>query len=302
MYFVSGCLFLRSTYIQFAVVLVIILPTNMETKVSIVTGSNRGIGYEIVKGLCRNFDGVVYLTARNDERGRHAINQLEELGLHPLFHVLDVTSEASLQQFADHITSKYSGIDILVNNAGILDFEKPVSSYEDSKKLIDTNFTSLLTITKVLYPLLRNNARIINISSDWGLLSNIQKNYWLNTLVKEDVTVEHILQFVNDFLEAARTGKNAFVSYAGHYGDYKVSKVAMSALTFVQQRHFIQEGKDVSINCVHPGFVKTDMTKGMGGFTPERGAHAPLYLALEAPQTLKGTFLWHDCHQVNWDD
>lgn len=274
----------------------------METKVAIVTGGNRGIGYEITKGLCRKFDGVVYLTARNDERGRQAVKQLEEMGLHPVFHTLDVTSEESLQQFADYISSKHSGIDVLVNNAGILDFDKSVSSYEDSKKLIDTNFMSLLTISKVLYPLLKNNARIINISSDWGLLSNIRKQLWLDTLVKEDLTVEQILQFVNDFLQAAKTGKNAFISYAGHYGDYKVSKVAMSALTFVQQRQFIKEGMDVSINCVHPGFVKTDMTKGMGDFTPERGAHAPLYLALDAPQSLKGTFLWHDCHQVNWDD
>ncbi|KAG7311500.1 hypothetical protein JYU34_002543 [Plutella xylostella] len=274
----------------------------MDTKVAVVTGSNRGIGFEIVKGLCRKFDGVVYLTARNEERGRQAVKQCEESGLHPAFHLLDVTSEESLQQFAEHITRNHSGIDVLVNNAGILDFDKSVSNYEDSKRLIDTNFMSLLTVSKILYPLLKNNARVINISSDWGLLSNIKKQIWLDTLVKEDLTVDEIMQFVNDFLQAAKNGKIPFISYAGHYGDYKVSKVAMSALTFVQQRQFLREGKDISINCVHPGFVKTDMTKGMGDFTPERGAHAPLYLAMDAPQTLKGTFMWHDCHQVNWDD
>lgn len=274
----------------------------METKVAVVTGSNRGIGFEIVKGLCQKFNGAVYLTARNEDRGLQAVQKLKQLGLQPLFHVLDVTSEDSVKEFASFISSKHSGIDVLVNNAGMLDFDKSVSSYEDAKKLIDTNFSSLLTISKILYPLLRNNARIINISSDWGLLSNIRKQTWLDILAKDDLTVEEILQFVDDFLQAAKNGKSAFVSFAGHYGDYKVSKVAMSALTFVQQRHFNKQGKDISINCVHPGFVKTDMTKGMGDFTPERGAKAPLYLALEAPQTLKGTFVWHDCHQVNWDD
>ncbi|XP_063376344.1 carbonyl reductase [NADPH] 1-like [Cydia fagiglandana] len=274
----------------------------METKVAIVTGGNRGIGFEIVKGLCAKFDGAVYLTARNEERGRQAVKKLEELGLTPLFHVLDVTSEASVQEFATYVSTHHAGIDVLVNNAGVLDFDKSVSSYEDAKKLMDTNFFSLLTISRILYPYLKNNARIINISSDWGLLSNIRKQVWLDTLVKDDLTVEEILQFVNDFLQTAKNGKSSFVAFAGHYGDYKVSKVAMSALTFVQQRLFNEQGKDIAINCVHPGFVKTDMTKGMGDFTPERGARAPLYLALDAPPTQKGTFVWHDCHQVNWDD
>ncbi|CAK1603020.1 unnamed protein product [Parnassius mnemosyne] len=274
----------------------------MVTKVAIVTGSNKGIGFEIVKGLCSRFDGTVYLTARNEERGRQAVKKLEKLGLKPLFHILDVTSENSIQEFAKYISDHHSGIDILVNNAGVLDFDKPVTSFEDAKKLMNTNFYSLLTISKFLYPLLNNDARVINISSDWGLLSNIRKQHWLDTLIKEDLTVDEILQFVNDFLQAAKNGKNSYISFAGHYGDYKVSKVAMSALTFVQQYEFIKQGKNISINCVHPGFIKTDMTNGMGDFTPERGARAPLYLALDAPQTLKGTFVWHDCHQVNWDD
>ncbi|KAJ0181935.1 hypothetical protein K1T71_002657 [Dendrolimus kikuchii] len=274
----------------------------MDTKVAIVTGGNKGIGFEIVKGLCLKYDGVVYLTARNAERGLNAIKKLQELGFKPLFHLLDVTDERSIEEFAAYISKNHSGIDVLVNNAGVLDFDKCVSSYEDSKKLIDTNFMSLLSISKILYPLLKNNSRVINLSSDWGLLSNIRKQVWLDTLVKDDLTVDEILQFVNDFLESAKNGKTSFLTFAGHYGDYKVSKVAMSALTFVQQRQFTEQGKDISVNCVHPGFVMTDMTKGMGDFTPERGASAPLYLALDAPQTLKGTFLWHDCHQVNWDD
>lgn len=274
----------------------------METKVAIVTGGNRGIGFEIVKGLCQKFGGAVYLTARNEERGRQAVKKLEDLGLKPHFHLLDVTCEKSIQDLAAHISTHHSGIDVLVNNAGILDFDKAISSHDDAKRLIDTNFMSLLSISKILYPLLSNTARIINITSDWGLLSNVRKQVWLDTLVKEDLTVEEIVDFVNEFLRAAKNGKSSFVSIAGHFGDYKVSKVAMSALTFVQQRQFLEQGKDISINCVHPGFVMTDMTKGMGDFTPERGARAPLYLALEAPQSLKGSFIWHDCHHVNWDD
>lgn len=274
----------------------------MSTKVAVVTGSNRGIGFQIVKGLCQKFDGIVYLTSRNAERGQDAVKKLQEMNLNPSFHLLDVTNEESVREFANFISSKHGGIDVLVNNAGILDFDRAVSNYEEAKKLLDTNFMSLLTVAKILYPLLTNTARVINITSDWGLLSNIKKQEWLDNLTKDDLTVDDILAFTNDFLEATKKGKSSYVSFAGHYGDYKVSKVAMSALTFVQQKQFTKEGKDISINCVHPGFVKTDMTKGMGDFTPERGAHAPLYLALEAPQSIKGSFVWHDCNRVNWDD
>lgn len=273
----------------------------METKVAVVTGANRGLGFEIVKGLCSKFDGVVYLTARNEERGRLAVQKLQDLGLQATFHKLDVTCEESVKQFATHISKHHSGIDVLVNNAGIIDFGITFPTYQEAKTLIDTNFSSLLTVSKILYPLLKNDARIINISSDWGLLSNIKKQIWLDTLVKDDLKVEQILQFINDLLQAT-SDIPTFYSFAGKYGDYKVSKVALSALTFVQQREFKEQGKNVSINCVHPGPVKTDMTKGFGDFTPERGAKAPLYLALEAPQEQKGTFVWHDCHQVNWDD
>lgn len=84
-----------------------------------MTGSNKGIGYAIVKGLCEKFDGVVYLTSRDVERGQKAIQQLNELNLKPKFHQLNIDDQQSVDKFQEYIKNTYGGVDILVNNAAI---------------------------------------------------------------------------------------------------------------------------------------------------------------------------------------
>lgn len=84
-----------------------------------VTGGNKGIGFAIVKQLCQQFDGVVYLTARDVTCGLDAVKQLEEENLKPKFHQLDITDENSISTFRDYIEKTYEGIDVLVNNAAI---------------------------------------------------------------------------------------------------------------------------------------------------------------------------------------
>ena len=84
---------------------------------------------------------------------------------------------------------------------------------------------------------------------------------------------------------------------------YVVSKVALSALTFIQQRKFDKdEREDIVVNAVHPGFVDTDMTNHKGILTIEQGADAPSYLAL-LPKNVKeprGQMIWYDRKIVNW--
>ena len=84
-----------------------------------MTGSNKGIGYAIVRGLCKQFKGDVVLTARNEDLGKKAVQSLNEEGLSPKFHQLDITDQASIGRFGDFIKNTYGGLDVLVNNAGI---------------------------------------------------------------------------------------------------------------------------------------------------------------------------------------
>ena len=89
------------------------------TRVAVVTGGNKGIGLAIVRRMCKEFKGNVYLTARDDGRGREAVKLLEEEGLKPKYHQLDITSSASIENLRAYLQDKYGGLDVLINNAAI---------------------------------------------------------------------------------------------------------------------------------------------------------------------------------------
>lgn len=82
-----------------------------------VTGANKGIGFAIVEGLCKRYDGIVYLTARNITRGDAAVTKLKKEGFNPRFHQLDISDQISVEKFRDHIKNEHGGLDVLVNNA-----------------------------------------------------------------------------------------------------------------------------------------------------------------------------------------
>ncbi|KAJ8729771.1 hypothetical protein PYW08_001352 [Mythimna loreyi] len=271
-------------------------------KVAVVTGSNKGIGFGIVKGLLKRFDGVVYLTSRDDGRGKAAVAKLNELGLKPEYHQLDVTDRESVIRFRDHIREKYGGIDILINNAGVGNSKEFFLSYEECKTIIDINYFSIFVIQELLFPLVRDNGRILNISSACGHLSNIRNMYWIQRLSKKDLTVEDVNEFANWFLESVKNGTFEHDDFAdnGTAAAYRVSKVALSAITMLQQKEL--ESKNIAVNSMHPGLVQTDMMLGLGFYDIDQAAETPIYLVLDAPDSLKGAYVWYDRQVLDWYD
>ncbi|XP_075985287.1 carbonyl reductase [NADPH] 1-like [Anticarsia gemmatalis] len=274
----------------------------MAEKVAVVTGANKGLGFAIVKGLCQKYDGIVYLTGRNEKRGQEAVKMLNEQGLKPLFHQLDVTDSNSVKIFAEFIKIKHGGFDVLVNNAGILEWNEVYPTYEAAKRNIDTNYKSLLTVEKYLFPLLRDGARVVNISSACGHLSNLKNKKWIETFMDPDLTEEQINEFVDQYLESVKNGKFNKNDFAeeGKHAEHRVSKIALTALTKVLQRKYMD--RNISINAVHPGHVKTDMANGGGELEADDAANVVLYLILEASPKLKGTFMWYNKKLIDWYD
>lgn len=272
----------------------------MAQKVAIVTSANKGLGFAIVKGLCQKFDGIVYLTARNEELGLKAVKSLNEIGLKPEFHQLNVTSSDSVKKLAAFIKEKHGKFDVLVNNAAVLELGQLYPTYETAKRNIDTNYRSMLTIETYLYPLLRDGARVVNISSACGHLSNIKNKHWLKILQSPDLNMEQLNKFVDSYLESVRNGtfdKNDFADN-GKHAEHRVSKIAVTALTKIQQNKY----NNISINALHPGHLKTDMANGEGDLEADEAAKNVLYLILEASPKLKGTFMWHDGKIIDWLD
>ena len=91
----------------------------MTGKVAIVTGANRGIGFEICRQLAQQGVHVV-LTSRDAAKGGAAFKKLRDAGLPVTFHQLDVTSASSIAALAAFVTAEFGRIDILINNAGIM--------------------------------------------------------------------------------------------------------------------------------------------------------------------------------------
>ncbi|EGW00851.1 Carbonyl reductase [NADPH] 1 [Cricetulus griseus] len=88
-------------------------------RVALVTGANKDIGFAITRELCRKFSGDVVLTARDEDRGKEAVQQLQEEGLSPRFHQLDIDDLQSIRALRDFLLQEYGGLDVLINNAYI---------------------------------------------------------------------------------------------------------------------------------------------------------------------------------------
>lgn len=273
---------------------------SMSEKVAVVTGSNKGVGYIIVRDLCRRGVGTVYLTARNEKRGLDAVEALKIEGLNPVFHQLDVTDKESVKKFAQHLKEKHGSIDIFINNAALITADFNKTTYEDSLNVLNANYFSILTIQEYIFPILKDNARVLNISSDAGHISNLENPYWIKRLTSGDIKLEDVNDFVNWFLDSVKNGtlKDEDFVETGILA-YRISKVALSALTRVQQK---QVGRDISVNSIHPGFIKTSMTKNSGFLEVDESGIAPVYFVLDADQSLKGKYLWFDKTEKDWTD
>uniref|UniRef100_A0A023GHB1 carbonyl reductase (NADPH) n=1 Tax=Amblyomma triste TaxID=251400 RepID=A0A023GHB1_AMBTT len=273
------------------------------TRVAVVTGGNKGIGLSIVKFLCQQFDGDVFLTARDEKRGNAAVSELNKQLLRPKFHQLDIDDLESIRKFRDFLKSTYGGLDVLVNNAGMAYKHDSTAPFgEQAEVTVKTNFFGTLNVCKELFPLLRPHARVVNVSSMLGMLKKIPGEELKKKLSNPNITLEELCSLMEEFVQAAKEGKNKEKGWG--QSAYNVSKVGVTVLSFIQQREFNEDSReDLVVNAVHPGFVDTDMTSHKGPLTPDQGADAPAYLAMLPPNidSPKGEFVWNDRTVTPWD-
>jgi len=274
----------------------------MATRVAIVTGSNKGIGYAIVRNLCQKFNGTVFLTARDVNRGHAAVESLKKLGLTPEFHQLDIDDDNSISTFAKFIKDNYGGIDVLVNNAAIafkVDATEPFG--EQAETTLRINYFDTLKVCEALFPLLRPHARVVNVSSSAGFLQRIPGEHLRKIFANPDLTVKELNETMESFIRDAKLGDHLGKGWPD--STYVVSKVGVSALSRIQQREMLKDPReDIVINHVHPGYVDTDMSSHKGVLTIDQGAEAPTQLALlpEGTTKPKGDYVWFRGEVVDW--
>lgn len=254
------------------------------TRVAVVTGSNKGIGFAIVRGLCKQFSGDVILTARDQTRGQEAVATLEEEGLHPKFHKLDIDDQESIEQLRQFLVDTYGGLDILVNNAGIAYKQASTASFlEQAEVTLKTNYWNTLNVCNTLFPILRPHARVVNVSSMAGKMAIDGCSEQLRNQLKACQTIFDLNAFMSKFVTDVRNGNHQQLGWP--QTAYGVSKLGVTLMTFIQQH--VQDADtskaDIVINACCPGYVDTDMSSHKGTKTIDEGADTPLYLALLPP-------------------
>ncbi|KAK6239890.1 hypothetical protein QUC31_005359 [Theobroma cacao] len=269
---------------------------------AVVTGANKGIGLEICRQLASK--GVmVVLTARDEKRGLEALEKLKDSGLsdHLVFHQLDVADPASITYLADFVKNRFGKLDILVNNAGIggttVNYdalrassisasEKDLTTvwskvlsqtYEAGEECLKTNYYGAKRTAEALVPLLQlsNSPRIVNVSSLLGKLMNIPSEQ-LKGVLRDVDTEEKLDELLSEFLKDFKEGSLESKGWPTYCSAYTVSKVAMNAYTRILAKRYPK----FRINCVCPGFVKTDINFNTGNISVEEGAATPVKLAL----------------------
>ncbi|KAG5578335.1 hypothetical protein H5410_058469 [Solanum commersonii] len=291
---------------------------------AVVTGANKGIGFETVKQLAKTGVTVV-LTARNEKRGMEATSLLNEQGLsNVVFHQLDVQDARSIESLAKFIQTQYGRLDILVNNAGasgvVVDEDvlkalnvdpedwnyyidangiylyaycckqlagKAVNviqvamktTYESAKLCLDTNYYGVKNVTEALLPLLQNSpsARIVNVSSLRSELKRVPNEERRKELGDvENLTEEKIDKILQNFLHDLKQDALEVNGWQMMLPAYSISKVSLNAYTRILAINYPK----MCINCVHPGYVNTDINWHTGTMPVEEGAEGSVMLAL----------------------
>ena len=243
--------------------------TTTATRTALVTGANKGIGYEIAAGLGA-LGWRVGVGARDETRREEAVARLRAAGVDALGVPLDVTDDRSAAAAADLIAERVGHLDALVNNAGITGGPAQRPSTVDPavlREVVETNVLGAVRVTNAVLPLLRRSAspRIVNVSSGVGSLTR------------------------------QSTGGEAEVGPVA--AAYSPSKTFLNAVTLQYVRELA--GTGILINCACPGYVATDLNGFRGVRTPQQGAAIAIRLATLPDDGPTGGF-FEDAGTIPW--
>ncbi|XP_006172188.2 carbonyl reductase [NADPH] 1 [Tupaia chinensis] len=255
------------------------------SRVALVTGGNKGIGLAIVRDLCRQFSGDVVLTARDEARGRAAVQQLQAEGLNPRFHQLDIDDIQSIRTLRDFLRKEYGGLDVLVNNAGIaFKTADPTPFHIQAEVTMKTNFFGTRDVSTELLPLIKPHGRVVNVSSMVSVMALKKCSPELQQKFRsETITEEELVELMNKFVEDTKKGVHQKEGWPNTA--YGVTKIGVTVLSRIHARKLSEQrsADKILLNACCPGWVRTDMAGPKATKSPEEGAETPVYLALLPP-------------------
>ncbi|HYG21365.1 MAG TPA: SDR family NAD(P)-dependent oxidoreductase [Verrucomicrobiae bacterium] len=223
---------------------------NPTAKTVLITGANRGIGFETARQLANRGFHVV-IGARSEDQGTKAVRKLEHVG-NVSFLLVDVSESESIDAAAAQFAA-IGSLDVLINNAGIYP-DEGISILNISRAQIastlQTNTLGALEMTQAFVPYLKQSqgGRVINVSSAYGQLDGMSSKV----------------------------------------PGYCLSKMALNGVTIMFAQALKEHG--IAVNSMCPGWVRTDMGGSSAPRSVEEGADTAVWLAAEADQNLTGRF------------
>jgi NAD(P)-dependent dehydrogenase (short-subunit alcohol dehydrogenase family) len=233
---------------------------NHKGKIALITGANKGIGFEVARQL--GVEGITVLVgARNPRLGEAAVAKLRAAASDVQFIELDVTKPETIAKAAEQIRARYDRLDILVNNAGVLDKGDGPPSVADPdavRRVLDVNFFGVLAVTQAMLPLVRKAAsgRIVMVSSGLGSLTWNADPNWSFAAIKP-------------------------LGYNG-------SKAILNMMT-VQLAWELRD-TPIKVNTVNPGYTATDLNGNSGTQTIGEGAAETVRQSLAPDDAPTGGF------------
>lgn len=255
---------------------------NKASRVVVVTGANKGIGYSIVEGLTKFSDKPsTVLTARSDERGKAALQKLLDASPSSkeqiFYHQLDVTKKESIKNFVDWAKASFDKIDVLVNNAGVMPKNELTSNYlpseEDLRSTLGTNFEGVRSLTYQILPILSEDGKIINISASLGLWKN-QGETAVKILTNPGFEEKDLDELSAAYFEALKKGTLKESGYRP--SSYMLSKALLNAWTYYVLPKKLKGEQQTLAVC--PGWCRTDLGGEKAVRSAEQGAETILYL------------------------
>lgn len=252
----------------------------MNEKICVVTGATSGLGLETARFMA-NEGAAVILLGRNPDKGRAAIEEIRagRPDAQLEFLQVDVSAQKQIRSAAQIIKDKYPRIDVLVNNAGTW-YSSRTFTEDGIEMVFAVNHLAYFLLTHLLYPNLRlsEDARIVNVGSD--------SHFQVKRINFDDLSLE----------------KN-------YHGLWSYAQSKLANVLFTYELHRRKPDENLSVNCVQPGLVKTDIGlkhtswfhklawkfRRSGGVGPAEGARTQAYLASSEEVKGKSGLYFDNC-------